>query len=367
MERYEIYAGNTLCAVYDGNLKVIDENIAPLYFNDFRSWVESRAISERRGYVARLLKSSASLPATAGAYETSLAVNCACVTDNYWVKETGSSLTYEDVYYDTYDGRFAKLALGIDTDMRNYCSAGRNPELTNIGDSNKAWVTDKSGTRWLYKKQWLTECYNEILASKIAGRLGINTVEYELVSKSEDPERGRWGLIRSRDFTQGRDINLEHASLILKHFGITEADIRGNAKVFCRFGCERDYLDIIYLDIITGNGDRHDRNYGIIRSRANGRVLGLAPNYDNNYAFTRDLPITAFSEAAAEWDYHPQVLLDEDIRALKDEMAVIGCDSEQQLRSVSWKQKSVAGEILKRRQLMDRSVMDAAIEQEELF
>ena len=333
--------------------------------SDFRRWVEARAISDKRGYIARLLKQSSSLSATAGDYETSLKANCACITDNFWVKEAGSSLTYEDVSYDTYDGHLAKLALGIDTDLRDYRSDERNPELTNIGDSNKAWITDRRGVRWLYKRQWLKECYNEVLTAKIARKLGINTVDYELVSKTEDPEKGRWGLVRSRDFTQGKGVNLEHAFMILDHFGISVSDIKGNAEIFRGYGCEKDYLDIIYLDIITGNGDRHDLNYGILRSRDNGRVLGLAPNYDNNFAFTRDLSMTGFAITAAERDYDPPVLSDEDIHILESEMSAIGCDSKLQIDSVLWKQKSVKKEIEKRRRIIDRTTEAIKTEQVE--
>ena len=85
---YEILSGDTVCAVYENEkLKIVNRQFAPLYFRDFRGWVESRAISDRRGYVARILKSTSGIPMYAGAYETSLAANCACITDNYWVRE----------------------------------------------------------------------------------------------------------------------------------------------------------------------------------------------------------------------------------------------------------------------------------------
>ena len=346
--RYELLSGDIICAKYeDGELYIINEQFAPLYLRDFKAWAEARAVSENRGYVARLLKSSSSLPMNAGAFETSLKSNCACITDNYWVREPESGLTYADVNYDSYDGHLAQLALGLNTDPRDYRSSGSNPELTNIGDSNKAWVMDNKGNRWLYKRQLLRECYNEILSAKIAKRLGIATVEYELVSRTEDPETGRWGLIRSKDFTQNRGINLEHASLILEHAGIDESDVNGNAKVFREYGCEKEYLGLIYLDRLTGNGDRHSRNYGVLRNQSDGKVIGLAPNYDNNYAFTRDLNITEFAEAAAGWNYVPPVLTEGDLDVLGEEMRALGCDATKQLRDVAWKQKSIVNEISK--------------------
>ena len=341
---YELLAGNTLCAKYkDGKLNIVNEKLAPMFITDFHKWVKSRAISENRGYVARLLRTSAELPMQADAFDTAMKNNAACITDNYWVRENGSNLKYKDVNCDSYNGEFAQLALGVDTDLRNY-SSSKNPELTNIGNSNKAWVV--KGNRWLYKRQPLNECYNEILASKVAQKLGINTVKYELVSATEpDPMKGRWGLIRSKDFTQGKNINLEHANLILEHYNTNENDISKNVEIFQKYGCEKEYLDIKYLDIVVGNGDRHSRNYGVLRSQESGEVIGLAPNYDNNFAFTRDLHIVSFTEVANQYGYKPPTLTENDVKELKEEMASIGFDAENQLQEVKSKQQYFSNEI----------------------
>lgn len=353
-EEYEILAGDRVCAIYkDGELDIIDEKLAPLFLQDFRAWAEARAISELRGFTSRSLKSASGISANSSAFETALKANCACVTDNYWVRETGSELTYADVNYEAYDGRLSQLALGIESDPFKYRNNIKlNPELTNIGNSDKAWVIDSDGVRWLYKRQPLRECYSEIIASKIARRLGIDTVDYELEAEDKDPETGRWGIVKSRDFTQGREVNLEHAELLLRHFGIDESEIAGNEEIFREYGCGKEYLDIIYLDIITGNPDRHSRNYGVLRSRENGAVIGLAPNYDNNFAFRADLTLISFSEVAAKTGYIPPMLTEEDIAELLEETkAFEGYNVKAALRSVEWKQRAVSNEISKQKRV----------------
>ena len=345
-EDYEILAGDLICAKYeDGELEVVNEQFAPLFLSDFRAWVESRSISGQRGFTSRNVKRASGLSANASDYETALEANCACMTDNYWVRKSGSDLTYADVNYDKYDGELAQLALGLTS--ISYAVYMRHPELTNIGDSDKAWVVDRSGIRWLHKKQPFRECFCEILASKIAKRLGIDTVEYELVTMTEDPEEGRWGIVRSEDFTQGKAINLEHAESILTHFGTDEKDIEENKKIFHSYGCVKEYLSIKYLDILTGNPDRHMRNYGILRDQKDGRVIGLAPNYDNNYAFRDDLQISGFLQAASEYGYVPPVLTEKDIEELKEEMRSVSSlyDAGKLLQSLEWKQKYVSGHV----------------------
>ena len=43
-----------------------------------------------------------------------------------------------------------------------------------------------------------------------------------------------------------------------------------------------DYLKLMMFDIIVNNVDRHNENYGLLRDKKNGRIIALAPNFDNN-------------------------------------------------------------------------------------
>lgn len=323
-KQYEILSGDRVVAEYsNGNLTVIDEQHAPLFISDFRSWVSSRAVSENRGYTARSLKMASGLNSLLENYKTALAVNAVCVTDNYWVREAGSGLTYSQVCFDNYDGFFSRLSLGVDSNYYDYISEQPNPELTNIGNSDKAWIIDGDGTRWLYKKQPIKECYNEVLAAKLAEKIGIDAVRYELVYASEpDPNLGRYGIVRSMDFTQGKNVNLEHANLLLDHFGCGKDDVDENVQIFERYGCSKEYLNIKYFDILTSNPDRHEFNYGVLRDRDTGKVVGMAPNYDFNLAFyALRLPVDAFVQTAVNKGWSkPGLLTPRKINELREEM-----------------------------------------------
>ena len=99
-------------------------------------------------------------------------------------------------------------------------------------------------------------------------------------------------FIRTRDFTQDR-YNLHHADgFVFDHVDadgtrVTEDDWLYNYEVISEFGeaAAAAYLDILYLDAICFNVDRHTKNYGILTDRDTGEIAGLAPNYDNNMAF----------------------------------------------------------------------------------
>ena len=46
----------------------------------------------------------------------------------------------------------------------------------------------------------------------------------------------------------------------------------------------KPYLDMLFMDALVFNVDRHTQNYGLLRSRETGEILSMAPNFDNNMA-----------------------------------------------------------------------------------
>ena len=82
-----------------------------------------------------------------------------------------------------------------------------------------------------------------------------------------------------------------------------------------------DYVKMIFLDTICANPDRHTNNFGLLRDVKTGKLVGLAPNYDNNMALiargyptkigNKDVLITMFNELTEEYptfrSYIPQV------------------------------------------------------------
>ena len=87
--------------IIDGVASIINKDLAPLYFRkskDVTKWLESRAIDAHRTN-SRLLKKALRLKERDDA-STSLSVNAVTITDTYWFKENGSTLTWEDVRWD---------------------------------------------------------------------------------------------------------------------------------------------------------------------------------------------------------------------------------------------------------------------------
>ena len=255
--------------IENGSVIPITEALMPVFLkrtNDFEGWLEERAIDRHRAN-ARLLKKVFGLTAATDA-EVVLKENAATITDNYWFKSESDNLCYEDVRFK--DNIFADLALRGDPDSFNH-EPQRTPELTNIGSFEKCWrIID--GEWWLYKQGNENEIFSELFISLLGTRLGFNMAYYEKDGK----------YIRSRDFTKSASVNLES---MYSYVG-DEEDYEKSFEILYEIlpNAAKDYVEMIFLDTVCFNMDRHTRNYGVLRNIKSGKVVGLAPNFDNNIA-----------------------------------------------------------------------------------
>ena len=300
---YEILSGNTVVAVWNnGALTVKCEKLLPLFLRRVSNadlWLQSRAIDSHRAN-SRLLKKALRLTEKDDV-STVIHVNAATITDNYWIRDIGSDLLYEDIKFT--DDYFSNLALkGTYNSFNRAASSGRSktPELTNTGSFEKCWKL-RDGKWWLYKRANHDEMFSELFIYELGKTLGMNMALYE---------RGE-GCVKSLDFTDGAGVNFEPASAFM---GDDEDYISVANKLheICPDAVP-DYIRLIFMDTITANPDRHTNNFGLLRDIKTGKLLGLAPNYDNNMALisrgypkkptSKDVLISLFNGLTAE---HPE-------------------------------------------------------------
>ena len=254
--------------IENGIVIPIHKKLMPLYLqraNDFEGWLAGRAVDKHRTN-SRLLKKALRLT-TAEDVEVVLRVHGATITDNYWFRETGSNLTYNEVKFK--ENMFDKLALYGDPDSSNHPESA-TPELTNIGSYEKCWRL-ADGKWWLYKQGSENERFSELFISYLGKALGFPMAHYEL----ED------GYIKSLDYT-GQEMNYEPMYSLVD--GDEDYQKSWEALEKICLTAARDYVKMLYLDTICFNMDRHTKNYGVLRDTKTGDVIGLAPNFDNNIA-----------------------------------------------------------------------------------
>ena len=279
---YEILSGDMVVAKScSGILTVTDEKLLPLYlknFPDIDSWLATRAIDSHRAN-SRLLKKALRMKERDDV-ATVLRANGVTVTDNYWVREAGSALTYQDVCFDEAYFRkkssksAARLALTGSTRSFNYIT-GTNAttiaELTNTGSFEKCWK-NINGMWWLYKVANRHEAFSEVFIYNLCRMIGISCAAYELVDNK---------VVRTLDFADG-NYNFEPAFAFM---GDDEdySDTVDKLNALCPFAVP-DYIKMIFLDALVFNPDRHTANFGLLRDKTNGEYIGLAPCFDHNMA-----------------------------------------------------------------------------------
>lgn len=255
------------------NLTVINADLLPLYLkriSDADIWLATRAIDSHRAN-SRLLKKALRLTERDD-ISTVISVNGVTITDNYWIKELDSDLQYEDVKFK--NDYFSNLALKGSYDSFNRAANSKNtrtPELTNIGSFEKCWKL-RNGEWWMYKKANHNEMFSELFVYRLGQALNMNIAYYE---------RGE-GYVKTLDFTKNAEINFEPAFAFMGDNEDYEAVIKKLSEI-CPNAIP-DYIRMIFLDTVTANPDRHTFNFGLLRDVDSGKLLGLAPNFDNNMA-----------------------------------------------------------------------------------
>lgn len=187
------------------------------------------------------------------------------ISDPYWFRVKGSKLHYVDLSFSS----DAFFSLAISGKASPYLiKPSLTPELTTGGSYEKGWkLIDNEW--YLYKKGSQEEVFSEWFASCLAIKLGLSSVQYEIVDET---------TIRSKNFAKGLiyepisslvddDDTFERVYEVIKPFG--------EEFLF-------SYLTLMWFDCLIHNVDRHTENMGFLREPKSGKVISFAPNYDNN-------------------------------------------------------------------------------------
>jgi hypothetical protein len=287
--------GDEPCAeIVNGQVRCYNKN-APLYLQrtaDFTGWMEDRCADLNRSYVRNILK-HLGLSVT-DAVNAVKYVRAASLTDVFWVKSEGSALLYEQA--ELRSDLFFRAALSGDPDL--FCKDKvTSPEVTNIGSFNKGWRYENN--RWvLYKAGKPMEIWSEIFASLLARSLGFDAVRYTCVDGYSVSENF---MVNGQCFEPAKALIGTDTSYI--------KNINAIMDMWHDSALAKAYMDIIFMDAIVRNGDRHEFNYGFIT----GGAVTMAPNFDNNMSMfwngvpknleRTDMLVSEFKTAMAAYPY----------------------------------------------------------------
>lgn len=250
-------------------------------------WLKHRAIPASRDNLRQGLANLSGVRTTTD----SLLIKCYALSlsDQYWLCPKNSGLSWEKV-------NFFTNPFSDDVGFALFDNVKINtPNLVSPCNSSDGWLRKKwiisDGKRYLLKGSSdvaQQEAYNEVIAGKICDLLKIPHVEYKLnfsnwkaYSLCEDFITPDTELINADAFyhkkaTDHHESRYGHFCRMCDEYGI---------------GDFQDRLDeMIVLDFIMANQDRHMGNFGVIRDVNTLEMIGFAPIFDTGTSLRYDTP-----------------------------------------------------------------------------
>ena len=209
------------------------------------------------------------------------------LSDHYWIRPYESNMLWEDVNF--FDNDFSDdigdLLFGTNGKKSGFDLS--SPDNTSDGNLKKRWkIID--GKRCLLKSgsnPYSQQTFNEVIASKIMERLGIDHVPYSVTWINDEP------YSVCEDFVT-KDTELISAWRVLQLR--TKANHESEYLYYVNI-CRELGIDIvssldkmIVLDYIIANEDRHFNNFGLLRDANTLEWIGAAPIFDSGTSLWYD-------------------------------------------------------------------------------
>lgn len=251
-------------------------------------WLKHRTIPSNRAFVRNFLsKCGLNLNRPLNIIKASKGLS---LNDCYWIVEEGFEGSFAD--HNLYDNHLSRVLAniaftGYGSSIRS--SLASSPEFTTNGMLPKCWRRI-SGKIYLYKggtsgaSNTGTEPYSEYYAAQVAKSMGINAVPYNIsVWKGE--------LCSYCELFTDKDYSFVPVGRIVKTGGMQSV-----RAFYEKLG--KEYVkaldDMIVLDALICNTDRHYGNFGFLVDNKTNRIAAPAPLFDHgnslyNFAGRDDL------------------------------------------------------------------------------
>ena len=203
------------------------------------------------------------------------------LNDTLWICPAGSGLKWQNVslYSNEFNDIVAHTAFS--KGLNGLKLSSTSPEFTSEGSFAKCWIRQNDGSIILYKKgsegfaNSGLEPYSEFYSSQISALLCRSSVLYDL-------SLFNGSLVSScHMFTSEFDGFVP----VYKYLDANKNySMRQILDFMDTFGVADDFRDMIVLDTLIVNTDRHLGNFGFIVDNDTFRVKRFAPVFDHNMA-----------------------------------------------------------------------------------
>ena len=260
-----------------------------------KEFLEQRIVPKNRTYAKNILESNdLDLRDIKGVIDISKGLS---LIDCYWIVQD-ESLKFSD--YNLYEHNFSTVLslvafTGYSSKIKGIATS---PEFTTNGALPKAWrringevYLYKGSTEYLKASNVGFEPYSEYYIYQIAETMGINAISYNL-NKWKGTLASTCKLFTSYDYSYVPIYLASHCN-----------DIEAVHDYCVEHGYKNEFADMILLDSLTFNWDRHLGNFGLIKDNHTGEYVSFAPLFDHGAGLLSSAPINIFDDKQVFADY----------------------------------------------------------------
>ena len=249
------------------------------------NWWRGRAIPASRSGIQNVLQ-ELDIADTQLLLEKCLGLS---LSDQYWICPADSGISWKQVNFfeHAFSEDVGNLLFG---QKRSDVISLMSPDNTSDGWLKKKW-TIIEGKRCLVKggsgATW-QEPYNEVLASRMMERLQIPHVSYTLLIKDGYP------------YSVCEDFITPETELIPAWYVLQTKKKSNQVSLYRHYldccselgvpGVEQAINQMLVLDYLIQNEDRHQNNFGVVRRADTLEYIGAAPIYDSGTSLWFDKP-----------------------------------------------------------------------------
>lgn len=200
------------------------------------------------------------------------------LSDGYWIKPYEDGNTWETINYYKNDFDLTLLDMYLDSTVSSeYKPIAKSPSNNIDGISPKAWTIENNDR--ILIKRGKADVYNEVTVSKILDEFGFSHAAYWFDLYNEKP------VCKCKNFTSD-EVEFIPASEIARIYNNKKEDILWYMN-FIDTKVKEGYNKIsnmLLIDFVLGNEDRHWGNFGILRNINTLEFVDTAPIFDNGNA-----------------------------------------------------------------------------------
>lgn len=257
--------------------RYVDNSLFPPDFISIQNWLDRRNYAKHKSHLKVWLKEW-QIDTIKGFIDITHALG---LNDTLWVRKVDDNLSWQNVslYSNQFTDVVAKTAFS--KGLHGLKLSSTSPEFTSEGSFEKCWVRDKTGTIKLYKKGSSGfanagfEPYSEYYSSQISKLICRSVLDYNLNYFKKH-------LVSSCSIFTSEDSGFMPMYKYLdnsKSYRYVEI-----LSLLEQYGLDDDFRDMIVLDAVILNPDRHFGNFGFIVDNDTFTVKGFAPVFDHNMA-----------------------------------------------------------------------------------